>query len=58
MKNRLFSKANLLSIVLLMGCSESLIDKTNPNGETPQNFYGNQSELTQGVNSEIGRAHV
>jgi len=50
MKNRIFSKANLLSIVLLMGCQDSLINKTNPNGETPQNFYGNQSELTQGVN--------
>lgn len=50
MKNKIFSKANLLSIALLMGCQESLIDKNNPNGETPQNFYGNQSELTQGVN--------
>lgn len=51
MKNRLFTKANLLSIILLMGCQESLIDKSNPNGETPKDFYGNQSQLTQGINS-------
>lgn len=50
MKNKLFSKANLLGMLLLIGCQESVIDKSNPNGETPQTFYGNQSELTQGVN--------
>jgi len=50
MKNRLFSKANLLSILLLFGCSESVLDKVNPNGSLPLNYYSNQSELTQGIN--------
>jgi len=51
MKNRIFSKANLLSMLLLLGCSESVLDKVNPNGSLPQNYYSNQSELTQGINS-------
>jgi len=51
MKNRLFSKTSLLSIVLLLGCSESVLDKSSPNGQTPKTYYTNQAELTQGVNA-------
>jgi len=50
MKNRIFSKVTLVSIVLLMSCQESLINNTNPNGVYPKNFFSNESELTQGVN--------
>jgi starch-binding outer membrane protein, SusD/RagB family len=51
MKKRLMLKIGMLAIVLLMACSESLLDKKNPNGGTPESFYVNELQLTQGVNS-------
>jgi len=46
-----FYKATLLSTLLLVACSESLLDKTNPNGGTPQTYYSTTDELTKGVNA-------
>jgi starch-binding outer membrane protein, SusD/RagB family len=51
MKKRLISKTSIMAIVLLMACSESLLDKQNPNGGTPESFYANELQLTQGINS-------
>jgi starch-binding outer membrane protein, SusD/RagB family len=51
MKKRLLSKTSIMAIVLLMACSESLLDKQNPNGGTPESFYANELQLTQGINS-------
>ncbi len=51
MKKRIITKSSFLSILLLMACSESLLEKTNPNGGTPTTYYANESQLTQGVNS-------
>jgi len=51
MKRNLFSKISMVSLVLLMACSESLLDKSNPNGDVNTTFYGNADQLTQGVNA-------
>jgi starch-binding outer membrane protein, SusD/RagB family len=51
MKNKLFSKVSVMAIILLMACSEKLLDKTNPNGATPESFYADEAQLTQGVNA-------
>jgi len=50
MKIKLY-KVTLLSTLLLMACSESLLDKTNPNGGTPATYYSTTDELTKGVNA-------
>ena len=51
MKNQLLSKTSLLTILLLMACSDTLLDKVNPNGGTPSSFYVNENQLTAGVNA-------
>jgi starch-binding outer membrane protein, SusD/RagB family len=51
MNKGLFSKSSMLAILLLMACSESLLDKQNPNGGTPESFYADETQLTQGVNA-------
>jgi len=51
MKSNIFSKVSMASIILLMACSESLLDKPSPNGDTSSSFYSNAAQLTQGVNS-------
>ncbi len=51
MKNQLLSKSSFLTIILLMACSDSLLDKSNPNGGTPVSFYANENQLTSGVNA-------
>ncbi|HMG94016.1 MAG TPA: RagB/SusD family nutrient uptake outer membrane protein [Chryseolinea sp.] len=51
MKNQLLSKTGLVTILLLTACSDSLLDKTNPNGGTPSSFYANENQLTAGVNA-------
>jgi hypothetical protein len=51
MKRNLFSKVSIASFVLLMACSESLLDRTNPNGDISTTFYSNADQLTQGVNA-------
>lgn len=51
MKKRFLSKTSFIAIALLLGCSDSLLDKSNPNGGTPSNFYANENQLTAGVNA-------
>lgn len=51
MKSNIFSKVSMASIVLLMACSESLLDKANPNGDQSSLYYSNAAQLTSGVNS-------
>lgn len=41
----------MATLVLLMACSDSLLDKTNPNGDVNTTFYANADQLTQGVNA-------
>jgi starch-binding outer membrane protein, SusD/RagB family len=48
MKIKLY-KTTLLATVLLAACSDSLLDKTNPNGGTPQTYYSTTDEITKGV---------
>ncbi len=50
MKNKIF-KIGLLASMLLGACSESLLDKVNPNGGTPESYYGTEDELIKGVNA-------
>jgi hypothetical protein len=50
MKIKLY-KTTLLATVLLVACSENLLDKVNPNGGTPQTYYSTTDELTKGVNA-------
>jgi tetratricopeptide (TPR) repeat protein len=38
-------------IFLIWGCNESLLDKTNPNQLTPDNYFKTADELSTGVNS-------
>jgi starch-binding outer membrane protein, SusD/RagB family len=41
-----------LSLVLLLpACNKDALDKVNPNGGTPDSYYANAIELTQGVNA-------
>lgn len=51
MRNNRFIKASLAAILLLGACSEDSLNKVNPNGGTPTNYYTNQVELTKGVNA-------
>ncbi len=51
MKNNSFIKAGLAAILLLGSCSEDSLNKVNPNGGTPVNYYTNEVELTRGVNA-------
>ncbi len=44
-------KVTLLTALLSASCSESLLDKVDPNGGTPESFYSTTDELTRGVNS-------
>ncbi len=51
MKRNLFSKISVATVILLMACSESLLDKNNPNGDVSTTYYANETQLTQGVNA-------
>lgn len=51
MKWKLFSKMSIAAVILMMACSESLLDKTNPNGDVNTTYYANATQLTQGVNA-------
>jgi len=44
-----FYRSTLLATMLLVACSESLLDKSNPNGGTPQSYYSTTDELSKGV---------
>jgi len=50
MKIKLY-KIALLSTLLLAACSESLLDKVNPNNGLPESYYLTNDELTKGVNA-------
>jgi starch-binding outer membrane protein, SusD/RagB family len=50
MKIKLY-KTTLLAILLLAACNDSVLDKSNPNGGTPQTYYSTTDELTKGVNA-------
>jgi len=46
-----FYKITLLSTLLLVACSESLLDKVNPNNVGANVYYQTNDELTKGVNA-------
>ncbi|KQS30639.1 RagB/SusD family nutrient uptake outer membrane protein [Dyadobacter sp. Leaf189] len=43
--------ASLLLIGITFSCNEDVLEKTNPNGVTVDNYYKNGAELTSGVTS-------
>jgi len=51
MKKQFRSKTSFITVLLLMACSDTLLDKSNPNGGTPASYYANENQLTQGVNA-------
>lgn len=51
MKKQFLSKISFITVLLLMACSDSLLDKSNPNGGTPGSYYANENQLTAGVNA-------
>ena len=51
MKKQFLSKTSFITVLLLMSCSDSLLDKSNPNGGTPGSYYANENQLTSGVNA-------
>ena len=48
-RNIILASTLLLGIVL--SCNQDVLEKTNPNGVTVENYYKNGSELTSGVTS-------
>ncbi len=41
----------LFAVIIITACNKSLLDKVDPNRVTPEGFYSNADELTQGVNA-------
>ena len=43
--------ASTLLLGMVLSCNQDVLEKTNPNGVTVENYYKNGAELTSGVTS-------